>query len=185
VAIVASPTLGFLGGVAVIVAIYRIFFYRRLGRIIPVFKHLQRASAAYMAFSHGRNDAQKPMGMLALAIALHFGARDVSVPIWIVVSCALVAAVGTAYGGWRIIRTLGLRITVLDPVQGFAAETAAATGDSGRFGAGHPDQHDARHHLVGRGRRRGTPHLGGPLGDRRPPVGGVSPGPVAPYRGCH
>lgn len=126
-AIVASPTLGFLGGVAVIVAIYRIFFHRRRGRIMPVFKHLQRASAAYMAFSHGRNDAQKPMGMLALAIALHVGAPDVSVPIWIVISCALVAAVGTAYGGWRIIRTLGLGITVLDPVQGFAAETAAAT----------------------------------------------------------
>jgi inorganic phosphate transporter, PiT family len=125
-AIVASPTLGFLGGVALIVAIYRILFHRRRGRIIPVFKHLQRASAAYMAFSHGRNDAQKPMGMLAVAIALHFGAPDVSVPTWIVVSCALVAAIGTAYGGWRIIRTLGLRITVLDPVQGFAAETAAA-----------------------------------------------------------
>ena len=67
------------------------------------------------------------MGVLALAIALHAGAREVTVPTWIVLSCASVAAVGTAYGGWRIIRTLGMRITALDPVQGFAAEVSGAT----------------------------------------------------------
>ena len=93
---------------------------------MPVFRHLQRASAAFMAFSHGRNDAQKPMGVLAMAIALHYGAKDVTVPLWIVLSCASLAALGTAYGGWRIIRTLGLRMTALDPVQGFAAETAGS-----------------------------------------------------------
>src|SRR5687768_16809371 len=80
-----------------------------------------------MAFSHGRNDAQKPMGMLAMALALHIGAEQVRVPLWVVVSCASVAALGTAYGGWRIIHTLGQRITALDPVQGFAAEVAGAT----------------------------------------------------------
>jgi PiT family inorganic phosphate transporter len=80
-----------------------------------------------MAFSHGRNDAQKPMGILAVALALYIGAREVQVPLWVVVSCAAVAALGTAYGGWRIIHTLGQRITALDPVQGFAAEVAGAT----------------------------------------------------------
>jgi PiT family inorganic phosphate transporter len=80
-----------------------------------------------MAFSHGRNDAQKPMGMLAMALALYAGADQVSVPLWVVVSCATVAALGTAYGGWRIIHTLGQRITALDTVQGFAAEVAGAT----------------------------------------------------------
>jgi PiT family inorganic phosphate transporter len=94
---------------------------------MPVFKHLQRVSAAYMAFSHGRNDAQKPMGVLAMALALQSGAKDVTVPMWVVVSCSLVAATGTAYGGWRIIRTLGMRMTALDPVQGFAAEVSGAT----------------------------------------------------------
>jgi inorganic phosphate transporter, PiT family len=84
-------------------------------------------SAAYMAFSHGRNDAQKPMGILALAVALYSGAKDVTVPLWIVVSCASLAALGTAWGGWRIIRTLGMRMTALDPVQGFAAEVSGAT----------------------------------------------------------
>jgi PiT family inorganic phosphate transporter len=127
VAIVASPTLGFIGGLTIIVAIYWTVYKKPRGRVMPVFKHLQRASAAYMAFSHGRNDAQKPMGVLAMALALHYGWKDVTVPIWIVLSCAAIAAVGTAYGGWRIIRTLGLRMTALDPVQGFAAEVAGAS----------------------------------------------------------
>ena len=126
VAIVASPALGFVGGLAIIVAIYWMVYRQPRGRVMPAFRHLQRASAAFMAFSHGRNDAQKPMGVLALALALHYGWKDVSVPLWIVVSCASVAALGTAYGGWRIIRTLGLRMTALDPVQGFAAETAGS-----------------------------------------------------------
>jgi inorganic phosphate transporter, PiT family len=127
IAIVASPSLGFLGGLALIVAIYWSLYKKSRGRVMPVFRHLQRASAAYMAFSHGRNDAQKPMGVLAMALALHYGWKDVTVPVWIVLSCASVAAVGTAYGGWRIIRTLGLRMTALDPVQGFAAEVAGAS----------------------------------------------------------
>jgi PiT family inorganic phosphate transporter len=127
VAIVVSPTLGFLGALIIIVVLYWAVYKRPRGRVMPVFRHLQRASAAYMAFSHGRNDAQKPMGILALAIALHFGTREVTVPLWIVLSCASVAAVGTAYGGWRIIRTLGMRMTNLDPVQGFAAEISGAT----------------------------------------------------------
>lgn len=126
VAIVASPTLGFAGGLTIIVAIYWIVYKKPRGHVMPAFRYLQRGSAAFMAFSHGRNDAQKPMGVLAMALALHYGWKDVSVPVWIVVSCASVAAVGTAYGGWRIIRTLGLRMTALDPVQGFAAETAGS-----------------------------------------------------------
>lgn len=127
VAIIVSPTLGFTGALLVILAIYWTLHRQRRGRVMPIFRHLQRASAAYMAFSHGRNDAQKPMGVLAIAVALHYGAKEVTVPLWIVVSCASVAAVGTAYGGWRIIRTLGLRMTALDAVQGFAAEMSAAT----------------------------------------------------------
>jgi inorganic phosphate transporter, PiT family len=127
IAIVASPALGFLGGFVIIVSIYWVVYNKARGHVMPVFRHLQRASAAYMAFSHGRNDAQKPMGVLAMAIALHYGSKEVTVPTWIVVSCALVAAVGTAYGGWRIIRTLGLRMTALDPVQGFAAEVSGAS----------------------------------------------------------
>ena len=127
VAIVASPTLGLAGGFLMIVAIYWTFRRMRRRRATVLFQHLQRLSAAYMAFSHGRNDAQKPMGVLAMALALHAGAKDVTVPLWVVLSCAALAALGTAYGGWRIIRTLGMRVTALDPVQGFAAEMSGAT----------------------------------------------------------
>lgn len=125
-AIGASPVVGFLGGSLMILLVYWLFRNSRRGRVMPWFVNLQRGSAAFMAFSHGRNDAQKPMGILALAIALYYE-RDIRVPIWIVVSCASIAAVGTAYGGWRIIRTLGMRLTELDPVQGFAAEFAGAS----------------------------------------------------------
>jgi len=125
-AIVASPVLGFLGGLVLIVAIYWTFHKRDRRRVLPAFVHLQRASAAFMAFSHGRNDAQKPMGILALAIALYYD-RSVTVPVWIVVSAASLAALGTALGGWRIIHTLGMRVTKLDPVGGFAAETSGAS----------------------------------------------------------
>jgi PiT family inorganic phosphate transporter len=126
-AIIISPIVGFVGGSAVLLLIYWTSRRSRPGKVKPWFKHLQRVSAAYMAFSHGRNDAQKPMGMLALALAVYVGGQDVHVPLWVVVSCAAVAALGTTYGGWRIIHTLGQRITTLDPVQGFAAEVAGAT----------------------------------------------------------
>ncbi len=127
VAIIASPSVGFVGGSAFLLLIYWTFRHSRPGKVKPWFRHLQRISAAYMAFSHGRNDAQKPMGILAMALALYVGADEVHVPLWVVISCAAVAALGTAYGGWRIIHTLGQRITTLDPVQGFAAEVAGAT----------------------------------------------------------
>jgi inorganic phosphate transporter, PiT family len=125
-AIIASPVLGFIGGLGLIVAIYWIFHKRDRRRVLPAFVHLQRASAAFMAFSHGRNDAQKPMGIIALAIALYYD-RSVTVPVWIIVTAATVAAFGTALGGWRIIHTLGMRVTRLDPVGGFAAETSGAS----------------------------------------------------------
>jgi PiT family inorganic phosphate transporter len=126
-ALVASPTLGFVGALTLLVTIYWTLRRCTRAQVMPAFRHLQRISAAYMAFSHGRNDAQKPMGVLAMSLALHYGWNEVTVPVWVVVSCAVVAGLGTAYGGWRIIRTLGLRITALDPVQGFAAEASGAT----------------------------------------------------------
>jgi PiT family inorganic phosphate transporter len=127
VAVIASPTLGFLGAIVFILGLYWAFRRGSRKRLMPWFKNLQRLSAAYMAFSHGRNDAQKPMGILAMALAIYFGLKEVTVPIWVVVSCATVAALGTAFGGWRIIQTLGMRVTALDPVHGFAAEVSGAT----------------------------------------------------------
>lgn len=125
-AILISPALGFAGSMALLSGIYHGFFRAERGRAMPVFVQLQRLSALLMAFSHGRNDAQKPMGVMALALASYFGAQTLAVPTWVVVSMALVASAGVASGGWRIIRTLGLRITGLDSVQGFAAEISTA-----------------------------------------------------------
>jgi inorganic phosphate transporter, PiT family len=127
VAHVASPILGFLGGGFLMVTVSWVFRRANYGRVMPSFRYAQWLSAACMAFSHGRNDAQKPMGILALAIALYYTSSQVTVPLWIVVSCASVAALGTACGGWRIIRTMGMRITRLNFAQGFASEVAGAT----------------------------------------------------------
>jgi inorganic phosphate transporter, PiT family len=126
-AILISPLLGFLGGMALLTVVYYLAQGTSRARARWVFELLQRCSAMYMAFSHGRNDAQKPMGVLTLALAVYYGWTTVEVPLWVILSVALVAGLGVAAGGWRIIRTLGMRMTGLTPVQGFAAETAAAT----------------------------------------------------------
>jgi PiT family inorganic phosphate transporter len=80
-----------------------------------------------MAFSHGANDAQKAMGIITLALVSSGQLSSSEVPTWVIVSCALAMGLGTIVGGWRIMRTLGMRIVKLEPVHGFAAETGAAT----------------------------------------------------------
>ena len=95
------------------------------------FGKAQIGSAAFMAFSHGTNDAQKTMGIIALAIYLDQAGSggappELTIEPWIILSCGLVIGIGTMVGGWRVVRTLGLRMTKLEPVQGFAAETGAA-----------------------------------------------------------
>lgn len=126
-AIVISPLLGFGGAVLLLAAISRLLQHVDRGRTTRPFLHLQRLSSLFMAFSHGRNDAQKPMGVLAMSLASQYGWQTLYVPLWVILSVAVVAALGTALGGWRIIRTLGIRLTALRPVQGFAAEASAAT----------------------------------------------------------
>ncbi len=126
-AIAVSPTLGLIGAVVLLTLVYRLFGGMRRTTAAPLFRNLQRLSSVYMAFSHGRNDAQKPMGVLTIAIAVYFGQEASEVPLWVILTVAAVAGLGVAAGGWRIIRTLGMRVTGLTPEQGFAAETSAAT----------------------------------------------------------
>ena len=126
VAIIVSPLLGFLGGALLMSIIYFIFQQGKAKKLTPVFRNLQRLSSAFMAFSHGRNDAQKPMGILVMALALYYSWTQVSVPIWVILSVGLAAGLGVAFGGWRIIKTLGLKVTNLTVEQGFSAETSAA-----------------------------------------------------------
>ena len=126
--IVYSPLVAFIFGYAFMLALYwglRNVSYRLVNRF---FGRAQILSSAYMAFSHGGNDGQKTMGIIALAIyAFHGNTGPFVIDTWVKVVCALAIGLGTATGGWRIIRTMGMRITALKPVNGFAAETSAAT----------------------------------------------------------
>ena len=131
VGLVTSPLGGFLVGLLLMVLIYHLFVKVRRSTVGRVFGKAQIGSAAFMAFSHGTNDAQKTMGIIALAIYLDQSGggsapTDLTIDPWIIVSCGFVIGLGTMVGGWRVIRTLGLRMTKLEPVQGFAAETGAA-----------------------------------------------------------
>ncbi|MGH7265623.1 MAG: inorganic phosphate transporter [Candidatus Rokuibacteriota bacterium] len=122
-----STFLGFLGGFYIATLIYRIFWDTAPGRVRRLFGRLQILSAAFMAFSHGSNDGQKFIGTFTLALVLGGVLPEFAVPLWVILLCGLTMGVGTAVGGWRIVKTMGLRLTKLDPVHGFAAETAAAT----------------------------------------------------------
>jgi PiT family inorganic phosphate transporter len=107
-------------------AIYWLFRRTERTKTNRLFGKLQILSAAFMAFSHGSNDGQKFMGVFSLALFLGGVFPTFYVPLWVILLCGFVMAIGTAMGGWRIIRTLGSRVTRLEPVNGFAAETAAS-----------------------------------------------------------
>ena len=151
---VSSPIAGFLLGVVIMTLLYAIIaamarsgVLARLSRprwVNAFFGKAQLASAAYMGYAHGTNDAQKTMGIIALAIFaaqgsgaldnlptwlafMHPDGGEKNIDSWIILTCALVMAAGTAAGGWRIIKTLGHKMVKLHPIDGFAAETASAT----------------------------------------------------------
>ena len=131
IGLVSSPVGGFFGALLIMVIIYWTFSKVKPTLVRRIFGKAQMASAGFMAFSHGLNDAQKTMGIVALAIFLHNhpgqpAPEEFPIENWIIVSCAVVMGLGTSVGGWRVIRTLGLRLTKLEPVHGFAAETGAA-----------------------------------------------------------
>ena len=96
------------------------------GSINRKFGRLQLISSAFMAFSHGSNDAQKAMGVITLALVSSGFLKSLEVPIWVILICGFAMGLGTALGGWRVIRTLGVNMLKLQPIHGFAAETAAA-----------------------------------------------------------
>lgn len=121
-----STFLGFAGGLILMVSIYRLFFRARPRTVRETFGKLQILSSAFMAFSHGSNDGQKFIGVFTLTLFLGGLLPEFAVPGWVIWVCALTMGMGTAIGGWRIVRTMGLRLTKLEPVHGFSAETAAA-----------------------------------------------------------
>jgi PiT family inorganic phosphate transporter len=127
VPLVASPILGVLIGFGLMLLLLNLFRHAHPKRINDRFRRLQLISAAYMAFSHGSNDAQKTMGIITLALVTGGFLAEPVVPLWVILLAASAISLGTAAGGWRIIKTMGQRVVKLDPVHGFAAETTAAT----------------------------------------------------------
>ena len=121
-----STFLGFGGGLILMVAIYRSCARLLPGTVRRVFGKLQMLSAGCMAFSHGSNDGQKFIGVFSLVLLLGGVHSEFHVPLWVIFICAGTMGLGTSIGGWRIMKTMGLKLTKLEPVHGFAAETAAA-----------------------------------------------------------
>jgi PiT family inorganic phosphate transporter len=122
-----SPLIGFALSILLMYFLMWLFKKSTPTLVSNIFGRLQVVSAAYMAFSHGSNDAQKTMGIITMALVSYYHLPDFHVPIWVIILCATAMAFGTAAGGWRIIKTLGVKLVQLRPIHGFAAETAAAT----------------------------------------------------------
>jgi PiT family inorganic phosphate transporter len=130
--IVISPTIGMLLAVLVMRALMFFLGNRAPGPLDRIFRKLQLVSAALYSLGHGGNDAQKTMGIIVAALAAaglyeHApGGGHGEIPLWVVISCHAAMGLGTMSGGWRIVRTMGMRITKLAPIGGFCAETSGA-----------------------------------------------------------
>jgi PiT family inorganic phosphate transporter len=125
-ALVLSPVVGVAIGFLFMVIVMKLFRNSSPGPLNKNFRKLQVASAAFMAFSHGTADAQKSMGVITMALLSYGLIPTFDVPTWVKISCAVAMGLGTAAGGWRIIKTIGKDFVKLQPVHGFCVETAAA-----------------------------------------------------------
>ena len=132
--LVSSPILGVAGGFLLMVLLFNVFRHMNPRGLNDGFRRLQVLSATFMAFSHGSNDAQKTMGIMTLALVSAGVLAKPDIPIWVILLAASAISLGTAAGGWRIMKTMGQKVVKLDPIHGFAAETTAA---SIIFGASH------------------------------------------------
>jgi PiT family inorganic phosphate transporter len=129
VSVVAAPTLGFIGGFVLMVILLWAFRRSAPSRMRVVFSRLQWLTTAFLAYSHGKNDGQMPIGVITMALVIHTGRVELweNIPPWVIIVSALAISSGIAMGGWRVIRTVGVKITALQPIHGFATQAAAAT----------------------------------------------------------
>ena len=126
-AVVLSPLLGFALALVLILAVSWIFVRRTPLAVDTIFRRLQFVSASLYSLGHGGNDAQKTMGIIAVLLYSHGRlGTEFHVPFWVVLSCQAAMGLGTLFGGWRIVHTMGSKITKLTPMQGFCAETGGA-----------------------------------------------------------
>ncbi|MBI4755290.1 MAG: inorganic phosphate transporter [Betaproteobacteria bacterium] len=125
--VLVSPLLGMVLGAALMLAVSWVFFHATPRRLDQGFRRLQLVSASLYSLGHGGNDAQKTIGIIwLLLVSAGYSTTSDSVPMWVVVACYVAIALGTLFGGWRIVKTMGQRITRLKPVGGFCAETGGA-----------------------------------------------------------
>ncbi len=133
-----SPLIGLALGAVLMVAVYWIFRHSAPMRVDKHFRRLQLISAGVYSFGHGTNDAQKTMGIISTVLFTAGVLDHFFIPFWVVLSAHAAIGLGTLAGGWRIVKTMGMRITKLKPVGGFCAETAAAISILGAAAAGIP-----------------------------------------------
>jgi PiT family inorganic phosphate transporter len=134
ISVAAAPALGFAGGFTLMVILLWVFRHSLPARLRVIFSRLQWLTTAFLAYSHGKNDGQMPIGIITMALVIHTGQSALWDRLsilnpetwWIIVVSAAAISVGTAVGGWRVIRTVGIRVTALEPVQGFTAQVSAA-----------------------------------------------------------
>lgn len=124
--IVVAPLMGLALGFLLMIVVYRVFHRWTPAHMDRYFRHAQLFSAALLSGAHGTNDAQKTMGIITAALVAGHFQRSFSVPKWVIVISATAMGLGTLSGGWRVVRTMGTRLTRLKPRSGFAAETGAA-----------------------------------------------------------
>ena len=126
--VVTAPVLGFVGGFALMVALLWIFRRSIPAKVRVLFSRLQVLSSFFIAYSHGKNDGQMPIGIIVLALVAYTGDQLLweNIPLWVILLSAGAISFGTATGGWRVMKTLGLKVTTLRPIHGFAAQTAGA-----------------------------------------------------------
>jgi PiT family inorganic phosphate transporter len=125
--LVTSPFIGILLGLVVMRIVFNVFANWSPHRVNKLFSRLQIISAAAVAFAHGTNDAQKTMGIITLTLVTAGSIdADAGVPLWVKLACAVVMALGTSVGGYKIMKTMGRGVTKLEPASGFVAQTASA-----------------------------------------------------------
>ena len=126
--VVAAPVLGFIGGFALMIILFWVFRHSAPARMRVIFTRLQWFTTAFLAYSHGKNDGQMPIGVITMALVIYTGQVGIwdNVPFWVIGLSALAISAGTAIGGWRVIKTMGFKVTALQPVHGFAANLSAA-----------------------------------------------------------
>ncbi len=134
-AVITAPLLGFAGGFALMVCLYWLFRKSAPDKIRSLFSKLQIPATAFVAYAHGKNDGQMPIGVITMALVIYY--KEIgqieqatalwdNIPWWVIIVSALAISSGMAMGGWRVVKTVGMRVTTLRPIHGFTAQASAA-----------------------------------------------------------